>query len=88
MRMRGLKIGLMVVLALGLIAQACPDACHHDSNTPHALSCAVAVPQLYQLVILMNVVLLAISSGSVLPQAPTFALLKPPRFVPLGLTAR
>jgi hypothetical protein len=50
--------------------------------------CAIDMPQVFQLFALMVFSLLAVLSGILVPQAPTFSLLKPPRFVSLQEAAQ
>ncbi len=84
----GIKLVLIVVLAFGLCMPICDRADHHGSSVAHPFLCAIDMPQVFQLLILMTSLFLTMLTGVEAPPAPTFALLKPPRFVPLGLTAR
>lgn len=84
----GIKLVLIVVLAFGLCIPICDFVDHHGSSVAHPFLCAIDMPQVFQLLILMTSLFLTMLTGVVAPPAPTFALLKPPRFVPLGLTAR
>ncbi|MBI3780630.1 MAG: hypothetical protein HY278_06200 [candidate division NC10 bacterium] len=79
----GIKFVLLIVLAFGLCMLICDIADHHGSSAAHPFLCAIAMPQVFQLLVLMNSLFLAILTGIGVPLAPTFSLLKPPRFVPL-----
>ena len=81
-------IVLLVVLALGLCMPICDLDDHHSRSASHGVLCAIDMPQVFQLLALMVFSLLAVLSGIVVSQAPTFSLLKPPRFVSLQLTAQ
>jgi hypothetical protein len=75
------KFALIVVLAMGLCMTPCGVAGqHHTSMGTPSVLCIVDLPQTFQLVILINVLLFALLPLVIVPQAPTFALLKPPRF--------
>ena len=77
-----MKIVLLIIVGLGLCMPICDLAEHHGSGVAHPFVCAIDMPQVFQLLVLMNSLFLAISTGIGVPLAPTFALLKPPRFVP------
>jgi hypothetical protein len=79
----GIQFVLLIVLAFGLCMPICDLADHHGSGTAHPFVCAIDLPQVFQLVVLMNSLFIAILTGIGVPLAPTFTLLKPPRFVPL-----
>ena len=74
------KFVLIAVLAVGLCMMPCSMAEQHGSMGAPSMLCAVDLPQVFQLVIVMNVLLFALSTLIVVPQAPAFSLLKPPRF--------
>lgn len=73
------KFALIVVLAMGLCMMPCGMAEHHGSLSAPSILCTVDLPQIFQLVILMNVLLFAPLPLVSVPQAPTLVLLKPPR---------
>jgi hypothetical protein len=79
----GIQFVLLVVLAFGLCMPICDLADHHGSSAAHPFLCAIDMPQVFQLLVLMNLLFLAILTGIEVPLAPTFPLLKPPRRVPL-----
>jgi len=79
----GIKFVLLIVLAFGLCMPICDLADHHGSGTAHPFVCAIDLPQVFQLVVLMNSLFIAILTGIGVPLAPTFTLLKPPRRIPL-----
>ncbi len=87
-QMAGMKIVLLIIFALGLCMPICDLAQHHGSGVAHPFICAIDMPQVFQLLILLDALFLAIFSGVVFPLAPTFPLLKPPRFLPPQLAAR
>ena len=78
----GIQFVLLIVLAIGLCMPICDLSELHHSGAAHQFVCAIDLPQVFQLLVLMNSLFLAISTGIGVPLAPTFALLKPPRFVP------
>jgi len=82
-RTAGIKLVLIIVFALGLCMPICDLADHHGSSAAHPFLCAIDMPQVFQLLVLMNSLFIAILTGIGVPLAPTFTLLKPPRFVPL-----
>ena len=84
----GMKIILLIIVGLGLCMPICNLAEHHGSGAAHPFVCAIDMPQVFQLLILMDALFLVFFSGIVFPQAPAFPLLKPPRFVPFQLTGR
>lgn len=79
----GIKLVLLLVLAFGLCMPICDLAEHHGSSIAHPVPCAIDMPPVFQLLILMNSLFLAVLTGIVVPPAPVFTLLKPPRHVPL-----
>jgi len=79
----GIQFVLLVVLAFGLCMPICDLADHHGSSAAHPFLCAIDMPQVFQLLVLMNLLFLAILTRIEVPLAPTFPLLKPPRRVPL-----
>ena len=87
-RRAGSKFVLLIVLALSLCMPICDLADHHGSSATYLSLCMIDMPQVYQLLIMMNSLFLAMLTGTMIPPAPTFSLLKPPRFVPPYLTAR
>ena len=74
------KFVLIAVLAVGLCMTPCGMAAHHGSTGAPSMLCTVDLAKVFQLVIVMNVLLFALSPLIVVPQAPAFSLLKPPRF--------
>jgi len=74
------KFALIAVLAVGLCMTPCGMAEHHGSTGAPSMLCTVDLAKVFQLVIVMNVLLFAISPLIVAPQPPAFSLLKPPRF--------
>ena len=84
----GIELVVLFVLAFIVCMPICDFADHHGSSVGHPFLCAIDMPQVFRLLILMISLFLIMLSGVVAPPAPTFALLKPPRFVPLRLTAR
>ena len=74
------KFVLIAVLAVGLCMTPCGMAAHHGSTDTPSMLCAIDLAKVFQLVIVMNVLLFALSALIVVPQAPAFSLLKPPRF--------
>ncbi len=84
----GIKFVLLIVLAFGLCMPICDLADHHGSSVAHSFLCAIDMPQVFQLLILMNSLFLAMLTGILIPSAPVFSLLKPPRFVAPHLSAR
>ena len=79
----GIQFVLLIVIAFGLCMPICDLADHHGSIAAHPFLCAIDMPQVFQLLVLMNSLFIAILTGIGVPLAPTFTLLKPPRFVPL-----
>ena len=76
-----IKIVLIVCLAVALCLMPCGVAGqHHASMGTPSIFCAVDLPQLFQLVIVMNLLLFALVTPIIVPQPPAFSLLKPPRF--------
>jgi vacuolar-type H+-ATPase subunit I/STV1 len=71
---------LIAILAVGLCMMPCGLVVHHASTGAPSMLCAVDLPQVFQLLIAMNLLLFAISALIVIPQPPTFSLLRPPRF--------
>lgn len=84
----GISFLLLVVLAFSLCMPICDLADHHGSSATHPSLCMIDMPQVYQLLIMMSALFLAMLTGIVIPLAPTFPLLKPPRFLPPQLAAR
>ncbi len=84
----GISFFLLVVLAFSLCMPICDLADHHGSSATHPSLCMIDMPQVFQLLIMMSALFLAMLIGIVVPPAPTFSLLKPPRFVPPYITAR
>lgn len=74
------KFVLIAILAVGLCMTPCGMAAHHGSTSAPSMLCTVDLAKVFQLVIVMNVLLFALSMLIVVPQPPTFSLLKPPRF--------
>ena len=74
------KFVLIAVLAVGLCMTPCGMAEHHGSMSVPSMLCTVDLAKVFQLVIVMNALLFALSPLIVVPQAPAFSLLKPPRF--------
>lgn len=71
---------LIAILTAGLCMMPCGLVEHHGSTGAPSILCAVDLPQVFQLVIVMDVLLFALSTLIVVPLAPAFSLLKPPRF--------
>ena len=84
----GIKLVLVIVFALGLCMPMCDLADHHSSSATHPSLCTIDMPQVFHLLILMNSLFLAMLTGILIPSAPVFSLLKPPRFVAPHLSAR
>lgn len=87
-RPTSMKVVVLIVFAMALCAPICDQADHHGASASHAYLCTVDVPQVFHLVILMNSLFLAVLTGVLVLPTRTFSLLKPPRFVPISLTAR
>ena len=79
---------LLVALAFSVCMPICDLDDHHGRRAHHGVLCAIDMPQVFQLLALMVFSLLAVLSGIAVTQAPTFSLLKPPRFFPLQQTAQ
>ena len=79
----GIGSVLIILVALSLCMPICGLEDHHGSSAAHSFLCAIDMPQVFQLLVLMNLLFLAILTGIEVPLAPTFPLLKPPRRVPL-----
>ena len=79
-RRAAVKVILVAVLAFGFL---CPPICdlneHHGQTMPHAFLCTIDMPQVFQLLILMNSLVLAMLAGVLVLPSPAFPLLKPPR---------
>lgn len=75
-----IKFVLIAILAMGLCMMPCGVAEHHGSMGAPSILCTVDVSQVFQLVIVMNLLFFTLLMSIVVPQAPTFSLLKPPRF--------
>ena len=84
----GMKFVLLIALAFAMCMPICDLADHHGSSAVHPSLCTTDIPQVFQLLILMSALFLANLAGIVIPPAPIFSLLKPPRFVPPYPTAR
>ena len=82
-RMAGVKIVLLIIVGLSLCMPICELADHHGSGVSHPLLCTIDIPRVFQLLILMNSLFLAVLAKFAVPPAPTFSLLKPPRLVVL-----
>jgi hypothetical protein len=78
-----IRLVLIILLGLSLCMPICGLEDHHGSSAAHSFLCAIDMPQVFQLLVLMNLLFLAILTGIEVPLAPTFPLLKPPRRVPL-----
>lgn len=76
----GVKLVLIALLAVGLCMTPCGMAEQHGSMSTPSILCAVDLTQVFQLVIVMDVLLFALSTLIVVAPAPAFSLLKPPRF--------
>lgn len=74
------KFVLIALLAVGLCVMPCGVTEHHGSTSASSILCTVDLPHVFQLVIVANVLLFVLVTLVVVPQAPTFSLLKPPRF--------
>lgn len=74
-----IKFVLIAFLAVGLCMTPCATAGHHGAAGASFL-CTVDLPQIFQLIIVMNMLLFALSTLILVPQTPAFSLLKPPRF--------
>ena len=87
---RDQRVGTTVLLLFVLAFSVCMPICdlddHHGPSAGHGVLCAIDMPQVFQLLALMVFSFLAVLTGIVVPRAPTFSLLKPPRFVSLQLT--
>lgn len=79
-RKSGAKLVLIALLAVGLCMMPCGMVEHHGSMGAPSILCAIDLPHVFQLVIAMNLLLFALVMPIVVPQTPTFSLLKPPRF--------
>ena len=86
--MASVKFVVLIILAFSFCMPICDLSDHHGSSAMHPSLCTIDMPQVFQLLALMVFSLLAVLSGIAVTQAPTFSLLKPPRFVPLQLTAQ
>ncbi len=86
--MASVKFVVLIILAFSLCMPICDLADHHGSGATHPSLCMIDMPQVFQLLIMMNALFLAMLIGIVVPPAPTFSLLKPPRFLPPQLAAR
>ncbi|PWB46185.1 MAG: hypothetical protein C3F12_09050 [Candidatus Methylomirabilota bacterium] len=75
-----MKFVLIACLAVALCMMPCGVAGqHHASMGAPSVLCIVDLPQVFQLVIAWNLVLFAALTLIIVPQAPAFSLLKPPR---------
>ena len=86
--MVGMNIALLIIVGLGLCMPACDLDGEHGPVANHASHCAIAVPQLFQLLVSMNAFFLVIFVSLTVLPAPAFSLLKPPRYRPVQGTAR
>lgn len=77
---KSIKLALLVCLAVALCMMPCGVAGQHHASagTPSVL-CTVDLPHVFQLVIAWDLLLFATVALTIIPQAPAFALLKPPR---------
>lgn len=80
-RKSGAKLVLIALLAVGLCMMPCGMTEHHGSAGALSMLCTVDLPQVFHLVIVMNLLLFAFVTPIVVLRVPTFSLLKPPRFV-------
>lgn len=78
-----IQLVLIALLAVGLCMMPCGAAEHHTSMGAPSILCIVDLPQIFQLVIVMNLLLFALVTPIIVPQPPAFSLLKPPRFASL-----
>lgn len=74
------KFVLIAVLAVGLCMMPCGMVEHHGSMGAPSILCAIDLPHVFQLMIVMDLLLFALVTPIIVPQTPTFSLLKPPRF--------
>jgi hypothetical protein len=72
-------IALLVIVALSLCVPTCDVGDAHGPTATHAIHCVIAVPDTFQLLVLLNALFLVIALHIVVPPAPAFSLLKPPR---------
>lgn len=86
--MASVKFVVLIILAFSLCMPICDLSHHHGSSAMHPSLCTIDMPQVFQLLIVMNALLLAMSTGIVILPAPIFSLLKPPRFALPYPTAR
>ncbi len=75
-----IKFVLIVVLAVGLCMMPCGMAEHHGSMGAPSILCAIDLPHVFQLAMVMDVLLFVLLTLIVIRPAPAFSLLKPPRF--------
>lgn len=75
-----IKFVLIALLAVGLCMMPCGMVEHHGSMGAPSILCTVDLPQLFELVIAMNLLLFALVTPIIVLQPPAFSLLKPPRF--------
>jgi hypothetical protein len=73
------KLVLIACLAIAVCMMPCGAAEHHASAGMPSILCIVDLPQVFQLVIVLKVLLFAAVALILVPQAPAFSLLKPPR---------
>ena len=73
------KLVLIAVLAMALCMTPCGVAGQHGTMGAPSILCTVDLPQVFQLVIALNMLLFAMVALIIVPQAPAFSLLKPPR---------
>lgn len=79
-RKASIKFVLIALLAVGLCMMPCGMAEHHGSMGAPSILCAIDLPHVFQLMIVMDVLLFALFTLIVIRPAPAFSLLKPPRF--------
>lgn len=75
----GAKLILIAVLAIALCLTPCGVAGQHGTMGTPSMPCIVDLPQIFQLVIVINMLLFAVVALAIVSQAPAFSLLKPPR---------
>jgi len=84
----GIMWVVFILLAFSLCMPSCNLSDHHGSSVTYPSLCMIDMPHVFQLLIMMSALFLAMLTGILIPPAPIFSLLKPPRFVPPHLTAR
>lgn len=78
-RKSGAKLVLIALLVVGLCMMPCGMAEHHGSMGAPSILCAIDLPKVFQLAIVMNVLLFSLLALIVVPQPFAFSLFKPPR---------